>query len=140
MRCVFPVPAAPVRKRDCPLRKTDLMCCWSLDRSRSLSFYITIPYIILGDRNRFLDLFIEIVMVAAVLVVEAQLWRLVVALLRRLAVVRVVAVEAMVDSVEAVVDSVVVAESRHASGCASRGTALSSFNPKTDSLGQPQPQ
>ena len=74
------------------------------------------------------------------LVVEAQLWRLVVALLRRLAVVRVVAVEAMVDSVEAVVDSVVVAESRHASGCASRGTALSSFNPKTDSLGQPQPQ
>ena len=86
-------------------------------------------------------------MVAAVLVVEAQLWRLVVALLRRLAVVRVVAVEAMADSVEAVVDSVVagmdsvvVAESRHASGCASRGTALSSFNPKTDSLGQPQPQ
>tara|TARA_B110000240_G_scaffold114840_1_gene128814 strand:- start:1497 stop:1673 length:177 start_codon:yes stop_codon:yes gene_type:complete len=58
-------------------------------------------------------------MVAAVLVVAAQLWRLVVvALLRRLVVVRV----------EAVVDSVVVAESRNASGCASRGTALSSYS------------
>ena len=109
MRCVFPVPAAPVRKRDCPLRKTDLMCCWSLDRSRSLSFYITIPYIILGDRNRFLDLFIEIVMVAAVLVVAAQLWRLVVvALLRRLVVVRV---EAVVDSV--VVGSAVIVLQSH---------------------------
>ena len=82
-------------------------------------------------------------MVAAV-VVAAQLWRLVVALLRRLVVVRVEAVvdsvEAVVDSVVAGMDSVVVAESRNASGCASRGTALSSFNPKTDSLGQPQPQ
>ena len=65
-------------------------------------------------------------MVAAVLGVAAQLWRLVVvALLRRLVVVRV---EAVVDSVVAGMDSVVVAESRNASGCASRGTALSSYS------------
>ena len=65
-------------------------------------------------------------MVAAVLVVAAQLWRLVVvALLRRLV---VVSVEAVVKSVVVGTDSVVVAESRNASGCASRGTALSSYS------------